>query len=70
MTKESKKTATPPTGASELAELTAAMNNLATALHETNRIANAFQADERWASLPAILMDLNKRLTAIATRIR
>lgn len=78
MSKETKKSANKKTAAatpaaaqpaSELAELTAAMNNLASALHETNRLIGAFAADERWESLPAIMMDLNKRLSTLATRL-
>ena len=54
----------------ELAELAAAMNNLSESLREFNGlIAEMKRDDPEWTNLPSTLVELNRRLMALCTRL-
>ncbi len=64
---------TPEKSTTDLQALAMAMNNLAEALNNTNAsidsIKNLTEEDGNWKRVPSILMELNKRLMVLATRL-
>lgn len=54
----------------DLRELACAMNHLADSLSQTNAlIAEARREDPNWTKLPSMLMELNRQLRMIASRL-
>ena len=60
-----------PEGGNELRELARAMNRLADAITDLTNLAREAKAENPdWAVFPSTLIDLSKRLTTLATRLR
>ena len=67
---ESPSARTPETG-DEIRELARAMNRLADAITDLTDLAReAKRENPDWAVFPSTLIDLSKRLTTLATRLR
>ncbi|MGU9951391.1 MAG: hypothetical protein ACNYPH_03635 [Gammaproteobacteria bacterium WSBS_2016_MAG_OTU1] len=55
---------------SDIRELAKAMNRLADSLNQTNAIiANATNEDPNWEKIPTMMLDLNRQLRLIASRL-
>ena len=55
---------------SDLRELAVAMNRLADSLNQVNTlVAEARREDPNWVKLPSMLIDLNRQLRMIASRL-
>ena len=58
-------------GGEDLRELARAMNRLADAINDLTAMAREAKAENPdWAVFPSTLIDLSKRLTTLATRLR
>ena len=58
-------------GSEDLRELARAMNRLADAINDLTAMAREAKAENPdWAVFPSTLIDLSRRLTTLATRLR